>query len=84
MKGFIQMSDCNIIIASDPEHDKVFAEIQFDNRFVALVSQEDGPGQLKVELPGLGLDEACVLRIVPLGEFVTALEKAAEKLIAPP
>jgi hypothetical protein len=69
-----------IIIADDPDHDKVFAEIYRNNKFLALVSQDDGQDRLKVELPGLGLDEGQVVREAPLVDFVAMLGQAAKKL----
>ena len=70
-----------VIIADDPEHDKVFAEIHRNNKFIALISQEDGPDRLKVELPGPGLDESHVVRQVPLSDFIAMLGQAAKKLV---
>jgi hypothetical protein len=70
-----------VIIADDPDHDKVFAEIHRDNKFLALISQEDGPDRLKIELPGLGLDESQIVRQVPLADFIAVLEQAAKKLV---
>ncbi len=69
-----------VIIASDPEHEKVFAEIQLGGKYIASVSQEDGPNRLVVELPGPGLDERYVLRQIPYKDFVFWLEEAAKKL----
>jgi len=71
----------NVIIASDPEHEKVFAEIQCDNKFLALISQEEGEDRLLVELPGLGLDEYCVVRQARLTDFIDVLNQAADKLV---
>lgn len=68
-------------IADDSEHEKVFAEIYRNNKFLALISQEDGSDRLKVELPGLGLDENCVIREIPLDDFITILGEAARKLV---
>jgi hypothetical protein len=45
-----------------------------------VVSQEDGPDQLNVELPGGDCDESCVLRRVPLADLVALFEHAAKKL----
>jgi hypothetical protein len=44
-------SDCNlkIIIASDVEYECVFAEIYYNDKFIALVSQEEGLDKLKIE-----------------------------------
>lgn len=71
----------SIIIADDADHEKVFAEIYSSDKFVACVSQEEGRGQLTVELPGPGLDETCILRHVPLTDLVWLLEEAAQKLL---
>lgn len=70
-----------VIIADDLNHGKVFAEIHRNNKFLALISQEDGPDRLKVELPGPGLDESQIVRQVPLAEFITMLGHAAKKLV---
>jgi hypothetical protein len=70
-----------VIIADDSDHENVFAEIYCENRFVATISQEDGPNHLKVEIPGPGLDESQILRQVVLADFVAALEYAAKRLL---
>ena len=70
-----------VIIADDPEHEELFAEIQLGGKFIALISQEDGTDRLVVELPGLHLDEEWVLRRVPLKEFMLWLELAANRLV---
>ncbi len=70
-----------VIIADDPDHDKVFAEIHRNGKFLASISQEDGPDRLKVELPGPDLDERWIVRQVPLVDFIAVLEQAAKKLV---
>lgn len=70
-----------VIIADDAEHDKVFAEIHYAGKFVALVSQEGGADCLVIELPGPGLEESQVARQVPLSDFVAVLGRAAKKLV---
>jgi hypothetical protein len=69
----------SVIIASDPDHERVYAEVSSDNKFVAVVSQETGPDHLRVEAPGLGLDENQVGRNIDLAGFIRALEAAAKK-----
>jgi hypothetical protein len=69
-----------VIIADDPDHDKVFAEIHRNNKFLALISQEEGLDRLVVELPGPGLDESQIVRQVPLADFKAVLDQAAKKL----
>jgi hypothetical protein len=75
------MPDYNVIIASDPDHEKVFAELRYGDKVIACVSQENGPDRLNVELPGPGLVEAYVLREVPLNDFICLLESGARKLL---
>lgn len=71
----------NVIIASDLDHETVFAELRLGDKVIACISQEEGPDQLKVEFPGPGLVEAYVLRQVPLDDFVELLEAGARKLV---
>ncbi len=65
-------------IASDREHEKVFAEVYRNDKFVATVSQDDD--NLLVELPGPNLDEACVSRTIPLKDLQEALVLAQSLL----
>lgn len=69
-----------ILIASDPEHEKVFAEIYCGERFVALVSQEEGLHCLRIEFPDATMEESMVLRKVEMEGFQEALRSAARKL----
>jgi len=75
------MSGFTTMIASDDDHDKIFAEIYFAEKFVALVSQEDGIDQLKVEFPGSDLDENMILREISMDGFLNALNKARNRLV---
>ena len=74
-------SEYEVIIADDPHHEKVFAEIHLRGKFIALISQEQGRHRLMVELPGPGLEETQVERRVPLTDFVIMLQAAAKKLV---
>lgn len=69
-----------VMIASDDDHDKVYAEIYFEGKFVALVSQEQGLENKILEIPGPGLVEAQISRRVELEAFQEALNTAARKL----
>jgi hypothetical protein len=69
-----------IIIADDQAHDHVFAEIYIDDQFVASISQEDGPDQLRIEFPGPGFDEELIARNVPLTVFQRGIERALARL----
>lgn len=69
------------LIASDPDHEKVYAEIYFGEKFVALISQEAGPESLMLELPGCELDQEQIIRNVNLEGFIVALRSAADRLL---
>lgn len=69
-----------VIIASDEIHDKVFAEIYSSEKFVALVSQDDGLDNMKIEFPDRVVDEAAIMRIVELEPFREALIIAQKRL----
>lgn len=69
-----------VIIASDEIHDKVFAEIYSSEKFGALVSQDDGLDNMKIEFPDLVVDEAAIMRIVELEPFREALIIAQKRL----
>lgn len=69
-----------ILLASPPEYDGLVAEIYYDGKFVALVSQQRGPGLFEVELPGTDLVESRILRRVDLPGFITSLEAACDRL----
>jgi hypothetical protein len=71
----------HVIIASDSNHEMVFAELHCGEKFIASISQERDSDQLQVELPGPGLVEEYVLRKVPLKDFVRLLEMGAQKLL---
>lgn len=70
-----------ITIASGPDHEEVFAEIYFDKLFVALVSQEEGIGNMRIEFPDKNVKEDMVVRKVKLKGFQEALQEAARRLI---
>jgi hypothetical protein len=70
-----------IVICSDVDYDNLIAEIYYDDKFVALISQEEGPSKLKVEFSGPTQNEEAILRKVDLDWFQHALEEAKEKLI---
>jgi hypothetical protein len=68
------------LLASPPEYNGLVAEIYYDGKFVALVSEERGPGLFEVETPGSGLVESRIRRRVDLPGFITALEAACHRL----
>lgn len=69
-----------ILISSDPDFNKLIAEIYGDDQFIALISQEHGISKLVVEFPKADVPNA--LRAVDLQWFLDALHAAKAKLIA--
>jgi hypothetical protein len=69
-----------ITVASDDEHESVYAEIYCQGKFVALVSQEGGPEQMRIEFPHGDLNEAMIARSVAVEDFRQALTAAVERL----
>jgi hypothetical protein len=68
-----------IQICSDVDYKKLVAEIYSDERFVALLSQDDGVDHLKIEFP----EAHNALRAVQLEWLLDAIEKAKAKLLGP-
>lgn len=74
-------SKLKIQICSDIDYNNLIAEIYFDEKFVALISQEDGVSNLKLEFPGLNQNEEAVIRKVDLDWFQEALLVAKKSLV---
>jgi len=73
-------SKFDFLIANDDDHEKVFIEIYYDDKFVASISQEQGLNNLEIEFPGPGLVESLVTRKLPLKDFLDLVKDAAGKL----
>lgn len=69
-----------ILLSSDCDYKKLTAEIFYDGKFIALLNQDDGIDNLKIEFPGLGMDEAMILRKIDLSVLEQALD-LAKKII---
>ena len=74
------MSVFRTMIASDEDHEKVFAEIFCDDKFVAIVNQEGGLRNLTIEFPNSNLDENAICRNVSMIGFMQALTEAKSRL----
>ncbi|MEO8887195.1 MAG: hypothetical protein ABI367_14110 [Mucilaginibacter sp.] len=70
----------DFIIASNHEYEKVFVEIYWNGKFVALINQENGLDNLEIEFPGLNLIESLIERKLPLNIFLDLVKEAAELL----
>lgn len=71
-----------LLLASPPGYRNLVAEVYFDGKFVALVSQERGDGLFDLEIPGCDLVQTELARRVDLQGFVETLELARDRLSA--
>ncbi|CRX38808.1 hypothetical protein [Estrella lausannensis] len=63
---------------SDLDYEEMVADICFDNQQIAIISQDGGVGNMKIEiLPSGDADEALSF---PLDEFINILSDARQKL----
>ncbi len=69
-----------VTIASDTDYKQLVAEIYCDGMFVALISQDHGPDDLRLEFPA-NSDPSTVCRSVGLDWFVDAVWKAKDQLL---
>ncbi len=73
-------SDIEIQVWSNFDYEKLIAEIYYKGQYVALINQDDGLENLKIELPGADDDGELVLREIDLSVFEEALELARREL----
>lgn len=64
-----------VLVCSAPEFDELVAELYINERFVGLISQEDGPEHLALELP---LTDSLKIE---LAVFETAVTEAKQRLL---
>jgi hypothetical protein len=69
-----------VILVSAPEYRALAAEIFFNGKFVALVTQERGLDRLELEIPQMNVDESKVIRKVPINGFLDCIAIARERL----
>jgi hypothetical protein len=72
--------DFEVILASPPEYERLTAEIFYNGKFIALISQERNEGEFDIETPGIGLDESQILRKIDLADFQDAVVLACRRL----
>ena len=73
-------SGIEILLSSDSDYEEVTAEIFYNGRFIALLNQDDGLENLKIEFPAVGADENTILRKVDLNILEKGLELAKKKI----
>lgn len=69
-----------VVLSSDGQYEQLTAEIFCDGKFVALISQDDGPEALKIEFPANDVDENSVLRKIDLATFEQGIERAKTRI----
>ncbi|HCB1762810.1 MULTISPECIES: hypothetical protein [Citrobacter] len=72
-----QKHQLKIIVASDVDYEKLIAEIYCDEEFIALLQQEDGENNIKVEF-------SPNIRVVDFDWLQQALLEARRAVIAQP
>jgi hypothetical protein len=70
-----------ILICSDTDYEQLIAEIYIDDKFVALVSQDNGVNDLQIVFPGCDQNEKAIARKVDFVLFNVALERARIELV---
>ncbi len=73
-------SKIKILLSSDSDYEKLTAEIYYEDKFIALLNQDDGLDCMKIEFPGPNVREDLVLRKVDLAIFEKALVEAKRKI----
>ncbi|MFI3156661.1 MAG: hypothetical protein QX199_10940 [Methylococcaceae bacterium] len=72
--------DIKIILSSDSDYEKLTAEIFCGEKFIALLNQDEGLDNLKIEFPGPDVQEDAILRKIDLATFEKALAEAKRKI----
>ncbi|GAB3626722.1 hypothetical protein PTE30175_05526 [Pandoraea terrae] len=75
------ISSLKIVVASDLDHECLVAEIYCDEKYVALLSQDDGLENLMVVFPDAAANQAAVIRDIDLKWLRHALERAERVLL---
>ncbi len=73
--------DFDFLIADDDKHEKVFIEIYYRGKYVALINQEAGEDNLEIEFSANDGIESLIIRNLPLNEFLGLVQDAKHRLI---
>ncbi len=65
-------SGIEILLTSDCDYAELTVEIFYNGKFIALLNQDEGIENLKIEFPESGIDETKILRKL----YLSILEKA--------
>jgi len=73
-------SGIKILLSSDSDYEELTAEILYNGKFIALLNQDDGVENLRIEFPATDVEEDMVLRQIDLATFEKGLELAKKKI----
>ena len=73
-------SGIEILLSSDSDYEELTAEIFFNGKFIALLNQDEGVENLRIEFPATDAKENMVLRHIDLATFEKGLELAKKKI----
>ena len=74
-------SGIEILLSSDSDYEELTVEIFYNDKFIALLNQDDGIENLKIEFPASECDENVVLRTIDLTILEQGIALAKKKLI---
>lgn len=73
-------SGIEVLLSSDSDYEELTAEIFYNGKFVALLNQDNGVENLRIEFPATNVEEDMVLRRIDLATFEEGLELAKKKI----
>jgi hypothetical protein len=72
--------DVTFVVADDPDHEHVFIEIYYKDKYVGRILQEKGRENEEFETADADLDQSLVERVIPLKALLDALPVALQRL----
>ena len=74
-------SGIELLLSSDCDYEELTVEIYYDGKFIALLNQDDGLDNLRIEFPAPAVaDETLVLRKMDLAILEQALILAKKRI----
>ena len=74
-------SGIELLLSSDYRYEEITVEMYYDGKFIALLNQDDGLDNLKIEFPSpLEFHEDNILRKMDLAVFEQALILAKKRI----
>lgn len=74
-------SKIRTVLSSDPDYEKLIVEMYYDDKFIALLNQDDGLENVKIEFPSPCCDEQSIISKMSLQEFEECLEASKNRLL---